>query len=159
MICQGLNCISILHLTKTQSIQIKPMRYQAMMIKHKMAICKSNHPPHQSWIQKIILLQAKTNFEKHLKKEKIPFDILSALLELDESKLNVFWFPPLLKLHSFQIREEITKKRNCRGKVIWTMPKIICFLVISSIRLDNSRHIIGSHLNNSTIFGNFVCYF
>ena len=116
-----------------------------------MAICKSNHPPHQSWIQKIILLQAKTNFEKHLKKEKIPFDILSALLELDESKLNVFWFPPLLKLHSFQIREEITKKRNCRGKVIWTMPKIICFQVISSIRLDNSRHIIGSHLNNSTI--------
>ena len=46
-------------------------------------------------------------------KEKIPFDILPALLELDESKLNVFWFPPLLKLHSFQIREENTQKRNC----------------------------------------------
>ena len=44
-------------------------------------------------------------------KEKIPFDILSALLELDECKLNVFWFPPLLKLHSFQIREENTQKK------------------------------------------------
>ena len=57
----------------------------------------------------MILGQAKTDFEKHLKKDKILFDILSALLELDESKLNVFWFPPLLKLHSFQIGEENTQ--------------------------------------------------
>ena len=63
----------------------------------------------------MILVQYKNDLQKYLKKEKILFDILSALLELDESKLNVFWFPPLLILHSFQIREENTHKNAGEG--------------------------------------------